>query len=133
MYSKRIRKTTAELDARAKELRRRETPAERVLWRRLRKAQVMGYNFRRQHPVGRAILDFYCPKGRLCVELDGPIHDRTHEYDAARDANLAAHGVRVIRFRNGEIFADIEDVLARIRAALPAPRDPEPADHPSPR
>ena len=118
MNQRRIRKTSPELDARAKELRRPLTPAERVLWKRLRRAQL-GFNFRRQHPVGRAILDFYCPAGRLCVELDGPIHDSTREYDAARDAWLASHGVWVIRFRNDEVYNDVEDVLARIRAALP--------------
>ncbi len=91
------------------------------MWKRLRGAQLLGYNFRRQHPVGRAILDFYCPAGRLCVELDGPIHDSRCEYDAARDAWLASHGVRVLRFRNEEVFNDIEAVLARIGAALPSP------------
>jgi very-short-patch-repair endonuclease len=124
MRQKRIRKTTPELDQGAKKLRRKPTPAEAVLWERVRGKRVLGYRFRRQHPVGRAILDFYCPEGRLCIELDGPVHDQTREHDAARNAWLATHGVRVLRFRNEDVFTNLDRVIARIAEALPPPGDP---------
>jgi len=78
------------------------TSAEAVLWERPRGSRLDGYRFRRQHAVGRSILDFYCAEGRLCVEVDGPIHEQQRDRDEARDAWIAAHGMRTIRVRNDE-------------------------------
>jgi very-short-patch-repair endonuclease len=94
------------------------TPAEARLWERLRRNQLCDAGFRRQHPIGSFILDFYCPAHRLAVEVDGAIHDQQAEYDQARTDSLAAHGIRVIRFRNEEVLDDLPDVLQRIEAAL---------------
>ncbi len=118
MESRRVRRTWKDLDEAAKALRERSTPAESMLWERLRAKRLGGYKFRRQHPVGRFVLDFYCASQKLCVEADGPIHDGQQERDAARDAVLAAYNVRVRRFRNDEILNDVENVLTRILAAL---------------
>jgi very-short-patch-repair endonuclease len=93
------------------------TPAEEVLWAALRRNQLAGLHFRRQHAMGRFILDFYCPSKKLCVELDGPIHDEQQERDEARTQTLAHQGIRVIRFRNDEVFSSLTSVLRRIELA----------------
>ncbi len=102
--------------ARAKELRKEQTPAERMLWRVLRQRAVNGLKFRRQHPLDGLVLDFFCPEVALCVELDGGIHDtdEQRERDAVHTEHLAARGLRVIRFRNEEVLTDMPSVLRRI-------------------
>ena len=103
--------------ARAKELRQQMTPAEKRLWEQLRTNQEAGLHFRRQHPIAGFIVDFYCGAAKLVVEVDGAIHNEQREYDAERDQVLAAHGLRVLRFSNDEVIADISAALGRIRAA----------------
>ena len=115
---RRVRGASAEIGTRARELRYAPTRAEDRLWNALR-----GWNlakFRRQHPFERFILDFYCPAAKLCVEVDGDIHDEQVERDAARTELLNAHGIRVIRFRNDEVLGDTRSVLRRIETALKA-------------
>ena len=73
----RVRHTTPEVEQRARELRQEATPAEQILWDALRAGRLDGHKFRRQHPVGRFILDFYCAKIRLCIELDGEAHEHS--------------------------------------------------------
>jgi very-short-patch-repair endonuclease len=102
----------------AKELRRQGTAAEDHLWSALRDHQLRGLSFRRQHPVGRFILDFYCPKKKLCIELDGAVHDTQQDYDAARTEALSRLRIRVIRFRNEEVLRNLPRVLQRIETAL---------------
>ena len=101
----------------AKQLRRPMTQAEEVLWSALRRNQVLDLHFRRQHPMGRFILDFYCASKKLCVELDGPVHDEQRERDEARSAALAYQQIRVIRFRNEEVLTDLASVVRRIELA----------------
>lgn len=113
---KRIR-TSAQIQHRARELRREMTPAERLLWSRLRNRRLEGLKFRRQHPLGPFIADFYCAACRLVVEIDGDIHDLQPERDAARTEQFEQYGYRVIRFRNVQVLNDLEDVLAAIEAA----------------
>ena len=98
------------------------TYAERTLWQMLRRNQA-GLRFRRQHPVGPYVLDFYCPAIGLCVEVDGPTHDELEgiERDLQRDAWLLAHGVRVLRITTAELGANPAGVLARIAQAAPPP------------
>jgi very-short-patch-repair endonuclease len=109
---------------RRRELRREATIAEKLLWWRLRARQLEGAKFRRQHPVGPYIVDFYCAERGLAVELDGGQHftDEGKAYDERRTEYLAAQGVRVIRFSNGEIFEELEGVVEAIRQTLcPSP------------
>ncbi len=113
----RIRGTTAEIDQRARELRHDPTPAEVLLWARLRGHQLSGYKFRRQHPLGQFIADFCCPACRLIVELDGPIHSRQIQHDQDRTQHFEAFGYRVIRFTNERVVQDIENVLKEIAKA----------------
>ncbi|WP_036480023.1 endonuclease domain-containing protein [Myxosarcina sp. GI1] len=114
-HNQRIRGTSTEIEQTAKKLRNNLTPAEARLWAVLKNKQLEGLRFRRQHPVGDFILDFYCPACKLVVEVDGEIHDRQKEYDAARTAKLAEYGYKVLRFSNQRVINDLPQVLAEIR------------------
>ena len=98
-------------------LRRTETPTERMLWKKLRGKQLEGYRFRQQHGYGPYILDFYCPSLRLCIELDGNVHDDEFikQKDEERTRFLEQNRIRVLRFRNEEVELGINDVLIRIQ------------------
>ena len=100
----------------ARELRQPQTPAEVKLWSRLRDRQLDGLKFRRQHPVGHFIIDFYCAEARLCIEIDGDSHTEPDQikYDAARTQWLNAEGYRVIRFTNREVFQHVEAVVQAV-------------------
>jgi very-short-patch-repair endonuclease len=113
-----MRGASRELRAEARRLRREMTEAETRLWNGLRGWRLG--KFRRQHPLDRLVLDFYCPAAALCVEVDGPVHDDPDQQDRdrARSEALGARGIRVLRFRNEEILADTAAVLRRIRAEL---------------
>ena len=104
-------------------LRHGATPAERRLWKQLRKRQVGGWRFRRQYSVGPFVLDFYCPEARLGVELDGSAHDDPTRpaYDGERERRLGEEGVRVIRFENRLVMEQVDVVVAAIRHALTTP------------
>ena len=88
-------------------MRRNPTPAEDLLWQRLRDRRLAGFKFRRQHSVDRFIVDFYCPQTRLVVELDGPIHEQSREHDAVRQEFLETRGLRVLRFQNGQVMESV--------------------------
>ncbi len=102
---------------RARQLRHTPKHAEALLWQQLRNRGALGLKWRRQHPVGRFIADFYCAEYSLIVELDGPIHRYQTERDAARDARLMEAGYRVLRIDNEDVERDIERVIARITQA----------------
>jgi very-short-patch-repair endonuclease len=97
----------------AKELRRNQTDAENILWDYL-KAGRNGLKFRRQHPIGIYIADFYCHKIKLIVAVDGIIHDKKEikDYDEKRENNLKNWGYRIKRFTNYQVLKEIEFVLA---------------------
>ncbi|MBM3534214.1 MAG: endonuclease domain-containing protein [Alphaproteobacteria bacterium] len=97
----------------ARRLRISATDAEQVLWKALRKRQLDGLKFRRQHPIGPYILDFMCEERRLAVELDGGQH--TVEKDAARTAWLADRGIRMVRFWNNDVLSNLPGVIETIR------------------
>ncbi len=120
-----IRGTTPEIERRARELRWQMTPAEAKLWQALKGKQLDGWRFRAQHPVGRFILDFYCPARKLVVEVDGDVHAEQAERDAERTAYLQGHGYQVLRFPNVEIEAHLPEVLEAIRQALTLPAQSE--------
>ena len=114
---------------RAKTLRRAMTQPERTLWAMLRRDQL-GLHFRRQHPIGPYILDFYCATAKLCVEVDGPSHAERSEYDRRRTIWLRKEGIRVLRFNTEEVERRPAAVLeAIVRVAPPlhhATRGPPP-------
>ncbi|MEO6396420.1 MAG: endonuclease domain-containing protein [Devosia sp.] len=101
---------------RAKYLRRNMTEPEKRLWTRLREGAA-GMRFRRQHPNGPYVLDFYCPSAKLAIEVDGAGHDRAG--DERRTKWLAGEGIRVLRFTAAEIEERPAVVLAKIAQAAP--------------
>ena len=103
-----------------KELRNNLTPAEAALWKALKRGQLDGRKFRRQHSVGNYILDFYCPQEKLAVELDGRHHfsEAGFEADSERTEFLNRHVIRVLRFENKDVFEHLEGVLEEIRLAF---------------
>ncbi|MEE9284574.1 MAG: endonuclease domain-containing protein [Dehalococcoidia bacterium] len=110
--------------ARARALRRRAPEVEMRLWRLLRARQVGGAKFRRQHPIGPYIADFYCHKARLVVEVDGGGHaeDTQAAADARRTAWLEGTGIRVLRFWDNDVLQNPEGVLERVMEAVLSPR-----------
>ncbi len=99
------------------ELRLNATDAERRLWAALRDRRLQSYKFRRQHPIGRFVVDFACTKHRLVIEADGGQHNESTA-DLRRTAWLESEGWRVIRFWNNDILANTEGVLSTILQAL---------------
>ena len=106
-----------ELILQARELRKDMTNAEEILWSFLRKQQVEGNIFRRQHPIDIFIVDFYCHKHKLVIEVDGCIHDLPDilERDEGRTYELEQFGLKVIRFSNEEVINEIENVIETIK------------------
>jgi very-short-patch-repair endonuclease len=104
----------------AKVLRHSMTPAESMLWERLRNNQLMNLRFRRQHPYHSYILDFYCHAVKLCIEIDGSVHqlEAQAEYDKFRSEFLASEGIVVLRFHNEEVYHKIQDVLDIIKRKI---------------
>lgn len=102
-----------------KTLRKSATPQEIILWSRLRRKQL-GYKFRRQHSVGRYIVDFYCPEKKLIIELDGWQHkeENNYGYDIERTKFLESLGFKVVRFWNNEINRKIDSVVLKIEESL---------------
>lgn len=111
---------SSEIFKRAKDLKREMTPAEKVPWRELRNGKLDGYKFRRQHPLGKFIADFYCHEKRLVVEVDGEIHDDkdVRERDESRTNELKSFELTLVRFRNEEIFTNLGEVLNKIKCSL---------------
>ena len=103
-------------------LRKNMTVAELVLWKKLKDTSVFNTKFRRQHPVGIFIVDFYCHEYKLVIEIDGEIHmDETqNEYDLGRTAELEKYGFRVIRFTNNQILFNIDSVINKIHETITA-------------
>jgi len=125
-----VRGVSPELAEAARRLRQEATPAERVLWQGLRGGRLAGLKFRRQHAVGPFVLDFFCPKHKLVVEVDGAVHNTPdqRERDAGRDERLQLAGCRVLRLRNAEVLGDLDAVVEKIAAAVGL----TPASRPSP-
>ena len=106
---------------RARDFRHPLTPPEAKVWHGARNRQL-GFKFRRQHPIGRFIADFYCAEARLVIEIDGDTHAAADQaaYDASRTAWLEERGYKVIRFQAGEVERNLEGVLEAIRRACEA-------------
>lgn len=110
---------------RAREMRHPQTPAEATLWRATRNRNL-GYKFRRQHPIDRFIIDFYCAQAKLCIEIDGESHLEADqmEYDAARTEFLERLGYRVIRFTNNDVRYNINAVVDEIARVIESRLNP---------
>lgn len=99
-------------------LRKSQTKEEAILWEELRDNKL-GYKFRRQHPIDRFILDFYCFDKKLVIELDGSVHNKeTKDYDIARKEFIESKDIKIIRFWNSEIIKDLPKVIFKIKKEL---------------
>jgi len=110
----------------AQELRKNMTESERLLWNELRGKKVSGYRFLRQHPIlfkgnltryNYFIADFYCDKKKVILEVDGPIHEESEEYDRYRDSELEKLGMHILRIKNEEL-EKMNEVLNKISTYL---------------
>jgi very-short-patch-repair endonuclease len=109
---------TAAAVFRARELRQELTPSESILWNELRGSKFHGAKFRRQHPIGKYILDFYCAQSKLAIEVDGSVHDSRKEEDDWLQKIIETHGIRFLRFSNEEVVNDLPWLLSKIKQAL---------------
>jgi very-short-patch-repair endonuclease len=114
MTSEKHLRIRPEIRQRSRELRHPLTPAEASLWSVLRSRDLGAYKFRRQHPIGHFIVDFYCAEAKLVIEVDGDIHASQEAYDAARSEWLQTQGYTVIRFKNREVWERLDDVIGEI-------------------
>lgn len=110
----------------SRELRKNQTPAEEIFWQIVRNRKFLNLKFRRQHQIGNYIVDFYCHEHKLIIELDGGVHDTPERIkkDNTRDKYLRAIGNNVVRFKNEDVFNDLENVLLKIEIIV--------SPHPSP-
>ncbi len=104
----------------SRQLRENMTDAERHLRAKIRMKQLKGYQFYRQKPIGDYIVDFFCPKAKLAIEVDGSHHlvGEMIEYDRIRDEYLSSFGLRVLRFTNTDVLTDIEGVVGSIEKEI---------------
>jgi very-short-patch-repair endonuclease len=100
----------------SQELRKNMTDAERLLWSKLRKKQLRGFQIYRQRIIGNYIVDFYCPRAKQIIEIDGGQHymDSGAKEDRIRDDYMREHGFKVLRFSDQEIFENLNGVIEKI-------------------
>jgi very-short-patch-repair endonuclease len=103
-----------------KYLRKNSTQAENILWQALRGKKVINTKFKRQYSVDRYVLDFYCPEFKLVIELDGEVHNDKYvsDNDRVRTEFLNSFNMKVLRFKNEEIFNSLEIVLNKIKSEI---------------
>jgi very-short-patch-repair endonuclease len=122
---------TEAITKRARSLRANMTDAEAKLWNALRREQVRGISFRRQRPIAPYVLDFYAPRLKLAVEVDGGQHaEQRKQADDDRTEYLAAKGISVVRYWNNDVLSNLEgvlsDLVAHIERLAPAEATPSP-------
>ena len=103
------------LKKRSRELRKNNTLAEVLLWNQLKGSRMMGYSFLRQRPIYKTIVDFYCPRLKLVIEIDGESHREKFASDQIRQKNLEHLGLNVLRFHDRDVKRDLANVLRCIR------------------
>ncbi len=104
----------SDLVEKARKLRNNATPGEKRLWKYISRKQIHGYDFDRQTPIDAYIVDFFCKRLRLAIELDGQYHDFKVEYDERRQNRIQRFGVKVIRFEEKAVLEDIDPILEEI-------------------
>lgn len=115
-----------------KDLRNNLTPAEATLWKELQRNQLDGVKFRRQHSVGKYVVDFYCPSEKLAIELDGHEHFTVSgsEKDRIKVEYLNGLNIKVLRFENKEVFENLDGVLEEIKLSFNRNRNNHPLPPP---
>ena len=104
------------LESRRRDLRVKQTEAEKILWQKLRNRQINGFKFFRQCSIGKYIADFYCSELRLVIELDGSHHyeENVFEYDKIREEFMKSLDIQTIRFNNLDVFKNLDEVMERV-------------------
>lgn len=102
----------------ARQMRKEPTRSESLLWSALRNRRLASRKFRRQHPVGRFVLDFYCHQERLAVEMDGPVHETQRQADGERQQILESRGIRFLRLPAALVEGDLPAALTAIERAF---------------
>ena len=106
---------------RRKMLRRSSPPAEIILWQYLKRKQLGGYKFRRQYSIGGYVVDFYCPRLRLVIEVDGPSHFINNEAvknDQERQAFIESFNIKFVRISNNDIYNNLEGVINKLLSVI---------------
>ena len=105
---------------RAKNLRKNMTGAEKKVWEKLKNNQLQGFKFRRQHPIQNFIVDFYCHKLKLVIEIDGKYHDSNNQQklDKERTSIIKFQKLKVLRITNEEVFKNIDEVIQKIEKEI---------------
>ncbi len=116
MLDKKVITYRPELKQLAKEFRNNPTTTEKILWEKLKRKRLLGYDFHRQKPIGYYVVDFFCPELLLAIEIDASVHDleQTRIKDELRQDSIEQFGVRFIRFKNYEIEKNVELVVREI-------------------
>jgi very-short-patch-repair endonuclease len=104
----------------AYELRKNETDTEKKLWEYLNDRKIFKYRFKRQHPIDIFIVDFYCHRLKLAIEVDGEIHQKPEKqtYDEGRSFDIEKFGIQILRFSNEEIIEEIDNVIEKIKKEI---------------
>jgi len=106
------------LKAKAQELRKNSTVSEILLWNKIKSRKMLRYQFMRQKPIDNYILDFYCSKLKLVIEIDGESHDNKQKEDIIRQRKLEKLGLNIIRFNDREVKTDIDGVLRTLESKI---------------
>jgi len=111
---------SVEIFRRAEVLRHHLTETEKLLWSKSNNKQIQGFRFGKQHPINKFIVDFYCHKAKLVIELDGEVHEQKEvaEHDKGREYILKNFGLEILRFTNKEVLNDTENVISKIQFKL---------------
>jgi very-short-patch-repair endonuclease len=103
------------LKQRSQKLRNNSTLAEVLLWKQLKGSRMLGYSFLRQRPIYKYIVDFYCPRLKLVIEIDGESHREKFRSDQIREKNLQSLGLNVLRFHDRDVKRDMANILRCIQ------------------
>ena len=104
-------------------LRKNQTLAEKRFWNIVRKRKILGFRFLRQKPILSYIVDFYCAKLKLVIEIDGDIHNESKEADMIRTNDLETLGIKVIRFTNHQVTNQLPSVIEQLRIEITSHRE----------
>ncbi len=116
MLDKKIITYRPELTELAREFRNNPTRTEKILWEKLKRKKLLGYDFHRQKPIGYYVVDFFCPRLMLAIEIDGSVHDLEQRKikDEIRQDAIEQFGIRFLRFKNNEIEYNVDLVVREI-------------------
>jgi len=104
----------------ARTLRKNMTLSEILLWQQLKKKQVLGYDFHRQKPIDEYVVDFYCPRLKLVLEIDGDSHDGKEDADRIRQEKLESLGLTILRFWDSDVKSNVDGVVEQLREWIEA-------------